>query len=84
MQEGGHFEEYFLCSFIQLKMHVKLYIYSKSDFRNLLPNTLFTEEVTFIASRHIFNHHFIVKTTATFQKSTLSFSLQTAMTVYMI
>ena len=69
---------------MQLKLSVKLYIYSTSDFWNLLPNTLFTEEVTFIASNHIFNHHFIVKTTATFQKSTLSFSLQTTMTVYMI
>jgi len=64
-------------------MHVKLYIYSKSDFSNLLPDTLFTEEVAFIASSHIFKHHFIVKTTATFQKGTLNFSLQTAMTVYM-
>jgi hypothetical protein len=65
-------------------MHKKLYIYSKSDFSNLLPNTLFTKKVTFIASSHIFKHHFIVKTTATFQKSTLSFSLQRAMTAYMI
>ena len=69
-------ERNFLCKFTQLKMHIKLYIYSKSYFSSLLPNTLFTEEMTFIASSHIFKHHFIVKTTATFQKSTLSFSLQ--------
>jgi hypothetical protein len=38
--------------------------------------------VTFIASSHIFKHHFIIKATATFQKGTLSFSLQTVMTAH--
>jgi hypothetical protein len=55
-------------------------VYQKPHFSHLLPNTLFTEEVTFITCCHIFKHNFIIEATTAFQKITFSFSLQRKMT----